>query len=312
MKGVEIPIRWRGNWVTFRLLATGVLLWAAYTSVADAAGEQGAETPSGGGGIDTAEVLVDGRVILTVRGISAFPAKRRAREIEKAIIGVADDESIPSGLITLEEKDDRTLIMAGERYVFDLFDEDAALDGVRRKVLAETAQLRLQEAITDYRLDRSPRILMIKSLYAVAATLVGIGLFLGFRKGFRALDGVVERRLQDHLKALEAQAAQFVKAQQLAQFLRGLIKALHLVLGALTLYLYLNFVLGLFPWTRGFAAWLFDLVLRSAANHGNGGPRYGAGPGVPGHPILRHPLRPGDDPGLLSQRRPGCHPVEVV
>ncbi len=95
----------------------------------------------------------------------------------------------------------------------------------------------------------------------MAATLVGVGLFFGFRKGFRSLDGVVERRLQDHLKALEAQAAQFVKAQQLAHFLRGLIKALHLVLGALTLYLYLNFVLGLYPWTRGFAVWLFDLVL---------------------------------------------------
>ena len=44
------------------------------------------------------------------------------------------------------------------------------------------------------------------------------------------MNEVLERRLQDHLQALEAQAVRFVKALQLAQFLRGLIKVLHLVL----------------------------------------------------------------------------------
>ena len=135
------------------------------------------------------------------------------------------------------------------------------MEGVGHQILAETAQLRLREAITDYRLDRSPRVLTIKSLYAFAATLVTVGLFFGFRMGFGRLDDVVEQRLQDHLRTLEAQSAQFVKAQQMVGFLRGLIKALHLVLGALTLYFYLNFVLGLYPWTRGFAVWLFDLIL---------------------------------------------------
>ena len=244
-----------------RLLVVGFLLWASWAAVVHAAGEQRDGGSSGVGGIDTAEVIVDGRVILTVRGISAFPAKRRASEIRKAIITVAEDESIPPGLITLQDKGDRTLIMAGERFVLDLFDEDALLDGVARNVLAETAQLRLQEAITDYRLDRRPLALLIRSLFALGATLIVVGLFFGFRKGFRKLDVVVEKRLQDHLKALEAQSARFVKAQQLAQFLRGIIKALRLVLGALTLYVYLNFVLGLYPWTRGIAVWLFDLIL---------------------------------------------------
>jgi len=160
----------------------------------------------------------------------------------------------------LEEKDHRTFVTAGKRSVLTLFDEDASLGGVSRKVLAEAVQLRLEDAIRDYRLDRTPGALIEKTLYAVAATLVAIGLFFGFRTGFRHLDAVVEQRLRDRLKALEAQSARFVKAQQLAQFLRGLIKALYLVLGALTLYLYLNFVLGLYPWTRGFAQWLFDLI----------------------------------------------------
>jgi small-conductance mechanosensitive channel len=253
--------RCRQNAISSCLPAFGFLLWASCVAVVHAAGGQQGEAQSGIGGIDTAAVVVDGREILTVRGIAAFPAERRAREIRKAIIAVAEDETIPSGAITLQEKDDRTDITAGERFLLDLFDEDAALDGVSRKVLAETAQLRLREAITDYRLDRTPRALTIKSLYALAATAVAVGLFFGFRKGFRSLDGVIERRLQDRLKALEAQSARFVKAQQIASALRGLTKALYLLLGALTLYFYLNFVLGLYPWTRGFAVWLFGLIL---------------------------------------------------
>jgi small-conductance mechanosensitive channel len=38
---------------------------------------------------------------------------------------------------------------------------------------------------------------------------------------------------------------------------------------ALTLYFYLNFVLGQFPWTRGFAVWLFDLVLNPLQTMGD-------------------------------------------
>ena len=141
-------------------------------AVVHGAGEQESGAQSGIGVIDTAAVVIDGHEILTVRGIAVFPAERRAREIRRAIIAVAEDETIPSVAVTLEEKDDRTDITAGERFLLDLFDEDAALDGVSRRVLAETVQLRLRKAITDYRLDRKPRTLTIKSLYALATTVV--------------------------------------------------------------------------------------------------------------------------------------------
>ena len=207
MKGCEGPIPRRQDSTVARLFLVSFLLSLACVSAVGAAGQQNEGGRPGTNGFDTAEVIVDGRVILTVRGISAFPAERRAREIEKKIVAVADDESIPSGDVKIETQGDRTVISAGEHFLLDLFDEDADLEGISRQVLAETAQLRLREAITDYRLDRSPRVLMARSLYALGATLVGVGLFFGLRKGFRSLDSVVERRLQDHLKALEKQSA---------------------------------------------------------------------------------------------------------
>jgi len=260
MRGREAAAR-RRKGLGLHLCYAGLLLGLWCVTAARAAGEPQGTMEYPASKSDSARVLVDGRAILEVRGVSAFPAVQRADKIRKAIIAVADDDSISASDIRVEEKDGRTLVMAGGHQVLTLFNADAVLAGVSRKVLAEAVQLRLAKVLEDYRLDRTPRALVINSLYGVAATLVAIGLFFGFRIGFRRLDSIVEQQLRAHLKALEAQSARFIKAQQLAQFLRGLVRALHLVLAALTLYFYLNFVLGLYPWTRGFANWLFDLIL---------------------------------------------------
>ncbi|MEA3276223.1 MAG: mechanosensitive ion channel [Pseudomonadota bacterium] len=248
----------------------GMLLWLCCSGAVHAQGEEAAEPPSSGEGVEVADVIVDGRVILKVRGTLAFPAARRAAEIRRQIIAAAHDESIPAGAVTLNEKEDRTLLMAGNRMLLDLFDADAEIEGLSRQILAESKQVRLQEAIANYRRDRSPPVLLTKSLYALAATLIAVGLLFGFWKGFRSLDNLVERRLREHIKTLEAKSARFIRSQQLAKFLRGLVKGLHAVLIALTLYFCLNFVLGLYPWTRGFAIWLFDLILNPLGEMGKG------------------------------------------
>jgi hypothetical protein len=175
----------RSHWRARALLTKGLLLWLCCTATLYAAGEQKGAMPSGAAAIDTADVIVDGRVILKVRGTSSFPAKRRAAEIRQAIIAAAEDASIPADAVILRERENRTDLMAGDRLLVDVFDADAEMEGVSRKIFAESNQGLLQEAIANYRHDRIPRVLLIKSLYALVATLVAVGLLFGFRKGFR-------------------------------------------------------------------------------------------------------------------------------
>ena len=243
-----------------RLFGVFLLSLCTSSAVLGIEGPQDAD-PSAGGAADTADVMLDGGVILRVRGIASFPAKRRAAEIGERIRAIAADPSIPPGDITLQDEGDRTRILASDRWALDIIDADGEVEGIERSLLAERVKLRLQEALTDYRLDRTPRVLLRNSLYALGASVVVFGLYLGLRKGFRGLDRVVARQLQTRLKALEAQSARFIRAQQLARLLRSLLKAIYALLLALTLYFYLNFVLGLYPWTRPFATWLFDLIL---------------------------------------------------
>jgi small-conductance mechanosensitive channel len=207
---------------------------------------------------------------MKVRGAPAFPAARRAAEIKQSIIAAARDESIPADGVTLEVEEDRTLLMVGDRLLLDLFDADAKIQGVRRSLLADVWRERVQEVIASYRYDRSREVLLTNSAYALAAILVAAGLLAGYWMGFRRLAAFMDRRLQERIKELEAKSANFVRSQQVAKILNGLLKALLIVLIALTLYFSVNFVLGLFPWTRGFAIWLFGLILNPLREMGEG------------------------------------------
>ena len=248
-----------GHWL--RSLVWATLVWGSLGTAAlatEVSAPDGSTLPDAQ---DAADVVVDGHVILKVRGVAAFPAEKRAREIAGRIVKAADDERIAPGDIKLTDKGDRTEVAAGDQYLFFLFDPDAEIEGVSRQVLAEATQLRLQSALTSYRYDRSPGVLTMNSLYALGATALSAALLFGLRRGYRALDRVVVQQLRARLNALEAQSARFIKAQQLAKFLRGFLKFLYATLIAFTLYVYLNFALGLFPWTRPFALWLFGLIL---------------------------------------------------
>lgn len=234
-----------------------------------AASDQGVDDPTTLSLLDTADVKLDGQVILKVRGIASFPADRRAAEISERIRAFAADGSIAPGDVTIEDKGNRTRIQSGGRLVLDLVDADAEVEGIDRPLLAERVKLRLQEALTEYRVDRTPYVLLRNSLFALGVTLVAVALYLGLRRGFAVLDRVVARRLQTRLHALETQSARFIRAQQAARILRSLIRVTYVLLLSLTLYFYLNFVLGLYPWTRPVAVWLFDLILTPLRSMGS-------------------------------------------
>jgi len=96
MKRGEAPARQRKG-LGSRLLYAGLVLGLWCVRAAGAAGEPQGSMEYRAAVLDSARVVVDGRVILEVRGTSAFPALQRADKIRKAIITVADDDKLPPG-----------------------------------------------------------------------------------------------------------------------------------------------------------------------------------------------------------------------
>ena len=251
-----------------RRFAFALLLLLGCTAAADGSGEAGNPAPPGS--VALADVIVDGRLVMKVRGTASFPAARRAAEIRQNIIEVARDERIPADAVTIQVEDERTLLMAGSRMLLDMLDADAAIEGLSRQLLAEIRQERVQEVIAAYRRDRTPEELLTEGVYALATILVAAALIFAFWKASRALAGFLDRRFKRQIKDLEAKSASLIRYRNLTAILHTLTRAAFLVLVALTLYLSINYVLGLFPWTRGLASQLFDLILNPLEEMGLG------------------------------------------
>jgi len=210
---------------------------------------------------ERAAVTLDGRVLFQVRGLPAYPANERAKTIRQRIEEIADDSSVSVDSLRMVDMEDRTRIAAGDRLVAGFIDADGTAEGVPRQLLAERATIKIKQAIASYRNDRSPRVLLIHASYALGATaLLALVLFV-VRGVFRKLDALAESRLRSRIEAFETQSYQIVQARQLRKALNGTLKGLYLSALLALGYLYLNFVLNLYPWTRPLAARLLAILL---------------------------------------------------
>ena len=106
--------------------------------------------------IDLAPVMIDDFFLFRVRGIEAYTAKERARDIVNSIKKIASNPQIKTENITVVESDLFSNIMAGKELVMALVDADATLEQVGRGVLAHTYASKIKEAIKRYRDNRKP------------------------------------------------------------------------------------------------------------------------------------------------------------
>jgi hypothetical protein len=123
--------------------------------------------------VDTAPVVVNGRVRFYVVGVSAYPAKRRAREIARRIQALAQDPTFDARTLRIEDAGAYHQIFPGEsgKAIFRILEADAEFEGVLRTVLADTLQNSIAESINDYRHDRKPAVLAKNAMYAAGSTV---------------------------------------------------------------------------------------------------------------------------------------------
>ena len=258
--------------VLMRVLFLSTSVWmlvalVPYNATAATSGTRGkvsattASNIDGAASDDLAAVTLDGEVLFQVPGVTAYPAAERAQAIRQRIEAIAADRSIAIDSLRVVEMEDRSKIVADDRLVVAFVEFDAAAEGISRQILAEQARIRIAAAIASYRKERSPRVLLIRTAYALGATVGFVLLLLLFRGAFQRLDALAERRLRFHVKRLEARSHQLIQAQQLIRAVHGLLKFLGILSVLAAAYVYAHLVLSLYPWTRPMAMRLFELLL---------------------------------------------------
>jgi hypothetical protein len=109
---------------------------------------------------------------------------------------------------------------------------------------------RVRRAIEQYRRDRRPDALIAACLRALIATAVLAFVLLALRWLALALDNRLTARLERQLHDLGVESLQEGTARRAGGVLRGTLRALRAVVLLVALFVYLDFVLRLFPWTR--------------------------------------------------------------
>jgi small-conductance mechanosensitive channel len=211
--------------------------------------------------IRLAPVIIDGETLFSVRGITAHPAERRAREIADRIIALAQDPKFDPKSLTVAHRPDATLILAGEHRIMALLNEDAAAEQTSREAAAGLYRLRIMEAIEAHRHASRPDVLILHALYSVGAVLaLCVGIYLG-RRLVVVLRKLLERRYRKRVEDIQERAFQLIKAEQIWRVLMAFLSVTWAVGVFAAVYACVHYVLSLFPWTNAFAKGLFALAI---------------------------------------------------
>ncbi|MPS81277.1 MAG: mechanosensitive ion channel family protein [Achromobacter sp.] len=219
--------------------------------------------------LETAPVQIDGHTLFTVRGLSSFPAGKRAEGIRARIEDVATDRSLPSAALKAEAVQNGTVILAGKTAVMIVTDADAVLEQTSRENLAALHLIRIQQAIDEYRQARTTDALLKAGLYcAVATALLAIAIAVLLMLN-RWLDRALSKLLKSRVRAVGIQSFEVLRSDTIWKALHGVVRAIGIATLVVSVYAYLHYVLALFPWTRAASNGLFDLAFGAAQGLAN-------------------------------------------
>ena len=242
------------NYSVAVMLLLGVFFCSLVWAQTDAAATGSQPQPR----VNSAPVLVDGQRLFLLRGVTAYPAERRAAAVRDKIIAVAQDERFDPNTITVVEADDESAIMAGNELIVRIHDVDAELENIPRPLLADVYRHKIIAAVQQYRNDRSSPVLIQAVIAALASTAVFIVLLWGTRRLFRWLLRWSQEHVQQSVEELASKAHQLIPAGPIWSVITGMLRLVRAVIYVMLAYFFLNSVLGLFPWTRPFARVLFS------------------------------------------------------
>ena len=232
------------------------LLAPASTTLASA-GVTADSAASGG-----SPVLLEGREIFRIQaGIKGYTTEERARAISERILRLAKDRRTPVDSIRAIDTDISTDVVVGDMPLFSVFDGDAQAAGRDRLALARERALASRAAIEHYRSAHAARRILMGVLWAIVATAI-FALYLRIlARALRAILAWIDKWIESRSEGIRRRSKAIIAPERIQTGLRSLARLARAILVVIGVYVYLEIVLSLFPWTQWLAANLLDLVL---------------------------------------------------
>jgi small-conductance mechanosensitive channel len=196
-----------------------------------------------------------------VRGVSAYPAEERARQIARRIEDLARNPGIAPEAVKAVPAEGVLNITAGDVFLLAVTDADARVEGLESGTLARVYVERIQRALRAYRDARQPAVLLRGAQRSLAATAILLVALLALGRLFRSLEGRIARRYGERVRSVQIQSFQILRAQRIRDAFSFLVRVVRAMTAAVLVYFWLDYVLSAFPVTRPLAARLLSLVL---------------------------------------------------
>jgi len=244
-------------------LLCGVLITTSGTYAAGQQKTTGSLSTNKTTSTNFAPVVVDGRVLFSVAGLSTYPARQRAKKIAGKIRLLAQNPSFDPATLEIREIDGIVGIYANDNKLLVITKEDAHIEGdFSRQALARGLFIpKITRATENYRNERTRKVLLGKGLKALIRTIVLSLLLILCFWSFKRTDQLLDKRLKSKIEELEAKSKKILHSQQLWSLFRGLLRLFRALVILGLVYFFVNFVLDLFPWTRYVSQTLFGYVI---------------------------------------------------
>ena len=212
--------------------------------------------------VDTAPVVVNGKIRFHVVGVSAYPAKRRASEVAQRIEALARNSEYDTKTLLIKDTGAYHQILPadGGKPILAVLEADAQFEGISRTVLADTIRKSIAESIKEYRYDHQPDVLINNALYALGSLVVLITVLFVVFWVFRRLYAFLQPRVASRMLNLETRSQHIFRGDQLWGLLRNALQLIRTLIVLFIIYVFANFALSLFPQTRYAADKLFQFV----------------------------------------------------
>jgi small-conductance mechanosensitive channel len=209
----------------------------------------------------SAPVEIDGFLVCQVRGTKGFPAEKRAEAIAQRIKKLASDSNVPVEAVSSAEVPGGTRILVGSEHVMLLTDADAELESVDRHRLAEIIVMNIREAVTNYRQARSRQALLHSALLSGIATAIMVALLTLIIWSSNRFYAGMERRYRQRIESARIQSFQIFQSVQVWTVVHRTFKTLRVITILIIAFLYVHYVLSLYPWTRAYANRQFGYII---------------------------------------------------
>jgi small-conductance mechanosensitive channel len=206
-------------------------------------------------------VQLQGQTLFQIQTRARFPSIRdRAQRIEQRIRTFAQQQTIPLDNLATQEGEGGTLIYADDLVLVLVSDADAKAAGLSRNLLAQRYLEAIRGAVQIFREERSAEYLARAAAIALLSTFLLLLFLLVLGKVMPHFYRWLNEQRNRRIPSLHIQNLELLSSSQLSDLLQEFTQLVWLALVLGLLYLYLSFVLSLFPQTQNLASTLLQYV----------------------------------------------------